>query len=100
MFEDYLFDYYVEERDRIEGATAKLAALDLSALPADIKRNLGQTVKGVGTFTLVEVSAVRKQLLRRHLSTIAHPCRGSDFERDIRAIKKRLKRSNLKHAAQ
>ena len=95
--EDYLFDYYVEERDRIEGSTAKLAALDLSSLPSDIKRDLGRTVKGVtGIYTLIEDIRDAEQAVEEasvdyrpvHVEVRA-------LERDIRRNKKAIEKIKL-----
>ena len=95
--EDYLFDYYVEERDRIEGATAKLAALDLSALPADIKRNLGQTVKGVSSiYTLVEdIRSAEAAVEAASVDYRPIHAEVRTLERDIRRNKKAIEKIKL-----
>jgi len=95
--EDYLFDYYVEERDRIEGSTAKLAALDLSSLPADIKRDLGRTVKGVtGIYTLIEDIRDAEQAVEE-ASVDYRPVHAEvrALERDIRRNKKAIEKIKL-----
>ena len=74
-----------------------MAALDLSALPADIKRNLGQTVKGVSSiYTLVEdirsaeaaveVASVDYRPIHLEVRTL---------ERDIRRNKKAIEKIKL-----
>ena len=95
--EDYLFDYYVEERDRIEGATAKLAALDLSALPAEIKRNLGQTVKGVSSiYTLVEdIRSAEAAVEAASVDYRPIHAEVRTLERDIRRNKKAIEKIKL-----
>ena len=95
--EDYLFDYYVEERDRIEGATAKIAALDLSALPADIKRDLGQTVKGVSSiYTLVEdIRSAEAAVEAASVDYRPIHAEVRTLERDIRRNKKAIEKIKL-----
>ena len=95
--EDYLFDYYVEERDRIEGATAKLAAVDLSALPADIKRNLGQTVKGMDSIYTLIADIRNAEADVEAASVDYRPIHGQvrTLERDIRRNKKAIEKIKL-----
>lgn len=47
--EDYLFDFYVEEKDSLMASTNRLASLDLTGLPKDIKRELTGTATGVAS---------------------------------------------------
>ncbi|MGC6484487.1 MAG: TRAP transporter large permease [Candidatus Puniceispirillales bacterium] len=53
--EDYLFTGYLENRDKMEADTARIANLDLSKLPDDLAKKVGGSAEGVlGVFAQVE----------------------------------------------
>jgi len=95
--EDYLFNFYVEDRAHIEGATAKVAALDLSALPTDIKRDLNMTVKGVSSvFDMVkEIRSAEAAVEEASVDYRPIHSEVRDLERDIRRHKREIEKIKL-----
>ena len=86
--EDYLFTYYLNERDAIEAATGRVASLDLSALPpATVKKLTGTTDAVTGIFGQVE--AIREAEANLEIGAQGYRAIHGDvrqIERDIRRM--------------
>jgi len=90
--EDYLFSYYAEERVGIETAAARVAALDLDALPPSLRKQLKGVVETVnGVFGQVE--SIRAAEAKLEQASVSYrPVHGQvrDIERDIRRLNREV----------
>jgi len=90
--EDYLFSYYMEDRSEIEAITARVSSLDLSALPAPVRRQINGTVDVVnGVFGQVEAIRAAETALEE-ASVEYRPVHGMvrEIERDIRRLNREI----------
>lgn len=122
--EDYLFDFYVDEKDQITAATARLASLDTSSLPGSIKRTIRDTTSAADSvFGLVQnirtaeaeveaasvdyrpihlvVRTLERDIRRneRSITQMTKDIRGFDLEEDKDALRADIKELELANEA-